>query len=123
MSELLFFILGLIIGGLVMTTLMCCLQINRINEYEKKNNPNKKDRKLIKGLEELYLNEYYDYNFEQFFEEIEEKYNISYSVMLNEFKKDDIISPLAHKETLKLYNEKMKKAIHNNIEGVNFFSG
>ena len=35
MSELLFFILGLIIGGLVMTTLMCCLQINRINEYEK----------------------------------------------------------------------------------------
>ena len=35
MSELLFFILGLIIGGLVMTTFMCCLQINRINEYER----------------------------------------------------------------------------------------
>lgn len=35
MSELLFFILGLIIGGLIMTTLMCCLQINRINEYER----------------------------------------------------------------------------------------
>ena len=35
MSELLFFILGLIIGGLVMTTLMWCLQINRINEYER----------------------------------------------------------------------------------------
>ena len=35
MSELLFFILGLIIGGLVMTTLMCCLQINRLNEYER----------------------------------------------------------------------------------------
>lgn len=35
MSELLFFILGLIIGGLVMTTLMCCLQINKINEYER----------------------------------------------------------------------------------------
>ena len=35
MSELLFFILGLIIGGLVMTTIMCCLQINRINEYER----------------------------------------------------------------------------------------
>ena len=35
MSELLFFILGFIIGGLVMTTLMCCLQINRINEYER----------------------------------------------------------------------------------------
>lgn len=35
MSELLFFILGLIIGGLAMTTLMCCLQVNRINELEK----------------------------------------------------------------------------------------
>lgn len=34
MSELLFFVLGIIIGGLVMTTLMCCLQINRINEME-----------------------------------------------------------------------------------------
>ena len=35
MLYILFFILGLIIGGLVMTTLMCCLQINRLNEYER----------------------------------------------------------------------------------------
>ena len=35
MSELLFFILGLIIGGLGMTTLMCYLQVNRINELER----------------------------------------------------------------------------------------
>lgn len=35
MSELLFFILGLVIGGLGMTTLMCCLQINRVNELER----------------------------------------------------------------------------------------
>lgn len=35
MSELLFFVLGLIIGGLAMTTLMCCLQVNRINDLEK----------------------------------------------------------------------------------------
>ena len=35
MSQLLFFILGFIIGGLGMTTLMCCLQINRINELER----------------------------------------------------------------------------------------
>lgn len=34
MKELLFFIMGMIIGGLSMTTLMCCLQINRINELE-----------------------------------------------------------------------------------------
>ncbi len=36
MKELLFFIMGMIIGGLSMTTLMCCLQINRINEMETK---------------------------------------------------------------------------------------
>ncbi len=35
MSELLFFILGLIIGGLAMTTLMCYLQVNRISELER----------------------------------------------------------------------------------------
>ena len=34
MKELLFFILGTIVGGLAMTTLMGCLQINRINEME-----------------------------------------------------------------------------------------
>ena len=36
MSELLFFVLGLTIGGLTGVTIMCCLQINRINEYENK---------------------------------------------------------------------------------------
>ena len=36
MSELLFFVLGLVIGGLTGVTIMCCLQINRINEYENK---------------------------------------------------------------------------------------
>lgn len=35
MSELLFFVLGLVIGGLTGITIMCFLQINRINEYEK----------------------------------------------------------------------------------------
>lgn len=47
MSELLFFLLGLVIGGLTGITLMCMLQINRIagerliqssdNKNEKKN--------------------------------------------------------------------------------------
>ena len=35
MIELLFFVLGLIIGGLTGITIMCFLQINKINEYEK----------------------------------------------------------------------------------------
>lgn len=32
MKELLFFILGMMVGGLFATTIMCILQINRINE-------------------------------------------------------------------------------------------
>ena len=77
---------------------------------------NKKDDNIIKKLETLYLNEYYDYNLEAFYEEIESKYDISYSLMVSEFKKDDIISPLAHKETIKLYNEKMNKAINDEVQ-------
>ena len=34
MKELLFFVLGLLIGGLTGTTVMCLLQINRINKYD-----------------------------------------------------------------------------------------
>lgn len=37
MSELLFFVLGLVIGGLIAITLMCCVQINRINDMEIEN--------------------------------------------------------------------------------------
>lgn len=36
MSELLFFVLGLVIGGLTGIALLCMLQVNRINEYEKR---------------------------------------------------------------------------------------
>lgn len=34
MSEFLFFILGLMIGGLTMTTVLCSIQINRVNKLE-----------------------------------------------------------------------------------------
>ena len=82
-----------------------------IHKNRGKANKNKKDSNIIKEIEELYLSEYFDYNFEAFYEEIENKYNISYSVMCQAFKKDDIISPIAHKKTLKLYNENMEKTI------------
>lgn len=36
MSELLFFVLGLVIGGLTGVVMICMLQVNRINEYENK---------------------------------------------------------------------------------------
>ena len=90
-----------------------------LNEGEKgfihgnrgKSNPNKKDSKLIHQLEELYLNDFYDFNFEHFYEkEVLGKYDISYDIMLKYFTNDDIISPLAHKKTVKNYNEKMKNA-------------
>ncbi len=82
-----------------------------IHKNRGKINPNKKASNIINEIEELYIKEYYDYNLEAFYEAIENKYNISYSTMYNEFLKDDIVSPIAHKKTIKLYNEKMQTAI------------
>ena len=77
-----------------------------------KANPNKKDENLIKTLEKLYLEKHYDFNFEHFYEEhVFGKFDISYDVMLKRFTKDDIISPLAHKKTIKLYKDKMNEVI------------
>lgn len=91
-----------------------------IHKNRGRNSEKKIDRNIIEELEKLYLNEYYDYNFIAFHEELISKYNykISYDVILKEFKKDDIISPLAHKKTIKLYNEKMNNAIKNNNTSV-----
>jgi hypothetical protein len=36
MNELLFFTLGLLIGGLTGISVMCILQINKLNEIERK---------------------------------------------------------------------------------------
>lgn len=82
-----------------------------------KSNSNKIADDLIRKLEELYLDDCYDYNFEQFYEEeVFGNYDISYDVMLKRFTSDDIISPLAHKKTVKAYNEKMKSIIDNKNE-------
>ena len=58
-----------------------------IHKNKGKINKNKKDQKIIEELEQLYLKEYYDYNFEAFYDEITTKYNynISYDVMLKYF--------------------------------------
>lgn len=52
MSELLFLVLGFIIGGLAMTTLMCCLQVNRISELERqivlRDNEHEEDSEVVK---------------------------------------------------------------------------
>ncbi len=80
-----------------------------------KSNPNKKDEMMIKELEDLYLADYYDYNFEHFYEDvIFGNYTISYNTMLKSFTKDDIISPLAHKKTIQEYKERMNSVIKEN---------
>lgn len=81
-----------------------------------KPNPNKMADTLIDELEELYLKEFYDFNFEQFYERIFGKYDISYDTMLKRFTNDGIISPLAHKKTLKIYKEAMKETMSNKDE-------
>lgn len=83
---------------------------------------NKKESEIIEELKQLYLDEYYDYNFMAFYDELTEnekyknKYDISYSFLYNVFLSDDIISPLAHEGTIKLYNEMMNKAITDKEE-------
>ena len=86
-----------------------------IHKSRGKANFNKKDDKLIEKLEALYLEKYYDYNFEHFYEDVVYgNYNISYAIMLKYFTNDDIISPLAHKETVRSYNDKMKNTVKDN---------
>lgn len=93
-----------------------------IHKNRGKNSTRKIDKQIIEELEQLYLNEYYDYNFIAFYDELTEKekykgkYEISYSSLYNAFLNDDIISPIAHKETIKLYNERMNKAINDEKE-------
>lgn len=66
---------------------------------------NKIERSIIEELEQLYLEEYYDYNLIAFYDELNEnekykgKYEISYSTLYQKFLNDDIISPIAHKGT------------------------
>ena len=94
-------------------------ELGFIHKNRGKDNPNKINKSIIDELEDLYLSEYYDYNFEQFYDELKEnkkykgKYDISYSSLYRQFLKDDIISPLAHRETIRLYNEKINKSIQN----------
>lgn len=93
-------------------------EIGFIHKNRGKTSEKKINKKIIEELEQLYLDDYYDYNFVAFFDELNEKekykgrYDISYSSLYNAFLNDDIISPIAHKGTVKLYNEKMNNAIN-----------
>lgn len=81
-----------------------------VHKNRGKKNPNKINSDLIEKLENLYLTEHYNYNFEHFYEDhVYGKYAISYDVMLKRFTKDGIISPLAHNKTIKAYKEIIKE--------------
>ena len=76
---------------------------------------NKYSKDIIDKLENLYLEKFYYFNFEHFYEKIVcGKFIISYDAMLKKFKEDDIISPLAHKKTIKEYKDKIKEIIKEN---------
>lgn len=90
-----------------------------IHKNRGKNNPNKLSDDLIEELENLYLEEHSYFNFEHFYEKhVYGKYIISYDAMLKRFKEDDIISPLAHKNTIKEYKEKMKEVIRKDNSSI-----
>ena len=90
-------------------------ELGFIHKNRGKENPYKINDELIEELEKSYLEKHYDFNFEHFYEDhVYGKYDISYDAMLKRFTKDDIISPLAHKKTIKAYKEKMKTVIKNN---------
>lgn len=99
-------------------------QINRLliklknegeNGFVHKNRGKESKKKVSfeikKEIVDLYITEYFDYNFTHFFEEIQEKYNLSYKTIDNILTEADIISPEAQHRTIKLYNANMKKAI------------
>lgn len=71
---------------------------------------NKKIPENIKSeIVNLYITEYFDYNFTHFYEEIREKYRLSYKTIDNILTEADIISPEAQHKTIKSYNANIKK--------------
>lgn len=84
-----------------------------VHKNRGKESKKKVSSEIKKEIVDLYITEYFDYNFTHFFEEIQEKYNISYKTIDNILTEADIISPEAQHRTIKLYNANMKKAIRN----------
>ncbi len=80
-----------------------------------KNKGKKNKRKISTEIREeiinLYITEYFDYNFTHFYEEIQDKYSISYKTLDNILTEADVISPEAQHKTIKLYNATMRKSI------------
>lgn len=79
----------------------------------KKSNNKRIDKNIKEEIINLYINEYFDYNYSHFYEDakIKEKYNISFVSLKTILDEADVISPLAQRKTRKEYNERMKEVI------------
>ena len=66
---------------------------------------------IKKEIVDLYITEYFDYNFTHFYEEIGEKYKLSRKTISTILGEADIISPEAQHKTITSYNKNMRKAI------------
>ena len=62
-----------------------------------------------------YLNEYSDYNFTHFYDEVGDTLNASLSTVFRVLTEAEIISPEAQHKTVRLYNEMMKKSIEEGM--------
>lgn len=82
-----------------------------IHKTKGKESKRKTSSKLKEEIVNLYITEYFDYNFTHFYEEIQDKYSISYKTLDNILTEADIISPEAQHKTIKLYNANMRKSI------------
>lgn len=80
-----------------------------------KNRGKESKKKISENIKEeiinLYITEYFDYNFTHFYEEIGDKYPLSQRAVSTILKEADIVSPQAQHKTITLYNANMKKAI------------
>lgn len=80
-----------------------------------KNKGKKSNKKIstetVEKIVNLYIKEYYDYNFTHFYEETSDQLGVSFVTVYNVLNEADIISPEAQHKAIKLYNEKMKKSI------------
>lgn len=86
-----------------------------IHKGKGKTNAPKTDNYLKEKIVNLYLNEYFDYNFSHFYEDaIKGKYkiDISFVNVVNILTKENIISPLARHKTVNEYNRQMREEMN-----------
>lgn len=80
-----------------------------------KNRGKESKKKISENIKEeiinLYITEYFDYNFTHFYEEIRDKYPLSQRAVSTILSEADIVSPQSQHKTITLYNANMKKAM------------